>query len=49
MDKRPILIIEDDIPFAKMLDQGLGRNGLKVHLADTAKEAWNLIEKVTPE
>lgn len=49
MDKRPILIVEDDIPFAKMLDQGLGRNGFKVHLADTAKEALNLIEKVTPE
>ena len=49
MDKRPILIVEDDIPFAKMLDQELGRNGFKVHLADTAKEALNLIEKVTPE
>ena len=35
MNKRPILIVEDDIPFAKMLDQGLGRNGFKVHLVDT--------------
>ena len=33
----------------KCSTRGLARNGLKVHLADTAKEALNLIEKVTPE
>ena len=49
MDKRPILIVEDDNSFAKMLDQELGHNGFKVHLADTAKEALRLIEKISPE
>ncbi|MBP1712427.1 MAG: sigma-54-dependent Fis family transcriptional regulator, partial [Deltaproteobacteria bacterium] len=49
MDKRPILIVEHDNSFAKMLDQELGHNGFKVHLADSAKEALRLFEKISPE
>jgi len=49
MEKRPILIVEEDNSFAKMLEQELGHNGFKVHLTDTAKEALRLLEKVSPE
>jgi len=49
MDKRPILIVEDDLPFARNLDQALGHNGFKVYLADTAKEALHWLEQISPE
>ncbi len=43
------MIVENDTPFAKRLDQALGHNGFKVHLADTAREALHLMEQVSPE
>jgi len=49
MDKRSILIVEDNVSFAKSLDQGLGRNGFKVHLAGTARQALDLVAEIPLE
>jgi two-component system response regulator FlrC len=49
MEKRPILIVENDTPFAKRLDQALGHNGFRVHLTDSARAALALLEQISPE
>jgi two-component system response regulator FlrC len=49
MEKRPILIVANDISFARILEQGLGRNGFAVHLAETAKQALGLVETIPLE
>jgi DNA-binding NtrC family response regulator len=45
MDKKSILIVEDDSHLGKMLGQELSHNGFKVHLAETARKALELIEQ----
>ena len=49
MDKKPILIVDDDSQFGKMLDRELSHNGFSIHLAETAREALKMIEELRME
>jgi DNA-binding NtrC family response regulator len=49
MDKKPILIVDDDLQFGKMLDRELSHNGFRIHLAETAREALKMIEELRIE
>jgi DNA-binding NtrC family response regulator len=49
MEKKPILIVENDRQYGKKLDQELSHNGFKVHLAETAREALKLVEDIPME
>ena len=43
MNRRPILIVEDEPELGKVLLEGLSKNGYSPHLAESAEKAMNLI------
>ncbi len=45
MDKRPILIVEDEPELGEVLAQNLSREGYAVHLAETAEKALSLFHE----
>ena len=45
MNRRPILIVEDEPELGRVLLDSLSRNGYTAHLAESAQKALNLISQ----
>jgi DNA-binding response OmpR family regulator len=45
MNRRPILIVEDEPALGEILQSGLSQNGYSVHLAESAEKALKLFSQ----